>query len=86
MVELDSGYSVIKDNIGLVVLRNDLENVFVLILDTDSKDIITFNGSSEQDVKNMNEMTREHLNKEYFYIENEEVKYRVGGLKENWKT
>lgn len=81
MINLDNEYSIIEDSIGNLVLKNDKNNIFVLILDTDIKEVITFNGNSEKDVENMNKVTNEYLDKKYFYFENEEVKYRVGGLK-----
>ena len=80
MIKLDKEYSTIEDSIGNLVLKNDETDIFVLILDTDMKEVVTFSGVSEKDVTNMNEVTSEYLGKKYFYYEDDAVKYRVGGL------
>ena len=82
MTKIDNGYSVIEDSIGNLILRNDEDNIFILILDTNINLVLTFNGSGQKDVDNMNKITVEYANKKYFYYENGDVKYRVGGLGE----
>lgn len=81
MAKLDNYYRIIEDSIGNLILRNDEDNAFILILNTISKEVITFNGNSGKDAANMNKVTMQHLGKKYFYYENGDIKYRVGGLK-----
>lgn len=81
MAKLDNYYRIIEDSIGNLILRNGEDNAFILILDTISKEVITFNGNSEKDAANMNKITFEHLGKKYFYYKNGNMNYRVGGLK-----
>lgn len=80
MLKLDSEYRVVEDSIGNLILRNDEDNIFVLILNTIAKEVVTFNGNSEKDASNMNKVAIQYLGKKYFYYENEDIKYRVGGL------